>query len=75
MIFLSKGKEEILDKYEKYVRNTPELMESLIELKGKVLGCWCHPEMCHGDILVKLLREKSAADSKNSENCTQFKLD
>jgi len=28
-------------------------MDSLIELKGKTLGCWCHPKQCHGDILSK----------------------
>ena len=49
-------------------------MESLIELEGKVLGCWCHPEPCHGDILVKLLREKRAANTENSEDSTQFQL-
>lgn len=24
------------------------------ELKGKILGCWCAPKPCHGDILVEL---------------------
>lgn len=24
------------------------------ELIGKTLGCWCHPEACHGDVLAKL---------------------
>lgn len=35
-----------------------ELMNSLHELGGKTLGCWCRPEDCHGDILLKLLKEK-----------------
>ena len=34
-----------------------ELMNQLPELKNKVLGCWCYPEKCHGDILFKLLKE------------------
>lgn len=25
------------------------------ELKDKRLGCWCHPEACHGDVYVELL--------------------
>ena len=25
------------------------------KLKNKVLGCWCKPESCHGDIIIKLL--------------------
>ena len=32
-------------------------MDSILELDGKVLGCWCCPEECHGDILVKILQE------------------
>lgn len=27
------------------------------ELKGKVLGCWCKPKECHGDILAELADE------------------
>lgn len=28
------------------------LLESL---RGKVLGCWCAPQTCHGDVLIELL--------------------
>jgi hypothetical protein len=26
-------------------------------LAGKVLGCWCRPEACHGDVLAELAAE------------------
>lgn len=29
-------------------------MKDLHELKGKVLGCWCAPNSCHGDVLTEL---------------------
>jgi Domain of unknown function (DUF4326) len=32
----------------------PELMGALGELRGKVLGCWCSPKPCHGDVLARL---------------------
>ena len=32
-----------------------ELMNSLSELRGKRLGCWCKPERCHGNVLIELL--------------------
>jgi len=51
-------KEEALSKYKEYVLSSPELMESLDELEGKVLGCFCKPEKCHGDILLELLSQK-----------------
>lgn len=28
-------------------------LEELAELDGKVLGCYCKPQACHGDVLVK----------------------
>ena len=49
------GLEKSLELYEKYICSSYELMNSLPELKGKNLGCWCHPEKCHGDILMNLL--------------------
>ena len=44
-------------------------MNSLHELKGKQLGCWCKPGVCHGDVLVKLYNEKYGEYSteKNEE--------
>ena len=44
---------EALEKFEKYLLENETLFNSLIELQGKALGCWCKPNKCHGDILVK----------------------
>jgi ribonuclease HI len=51
---------EVLELYRKYVVRKPELMDALGELDGKVLGCWCAPEACHGHVLLKLLRSINA---------------
>lgn len=53
-------RDEVITKYEQYVRSSPELMAALPELKDKVLGCWCKPKPCHGDVLVKLFEELKA---------------
>jgi len=47
------GREECLKMYKKYVKEN--LIDDLHELKGKTLGCWCAPEACHGDILMKMV--------------------
>jgi len=47
--------EEACRRYEKYIKRNPEILKSLNELKGKTLGCWCKPKMCHGEILIKLI--------------------
>ena len=54
-------RETVIDRYKKYIieklENDDKLMEELKLLKGKTLGCWCHPEECHADVLVKLVNE------------------
>lgn len=47
------SRKEAIEKYEKYLLSSPELMGKLVELKFKVLGCWCKPSSCHGDVLKK----------------------
>ena len=49
------GREKSLQLYEEYIKNNEELCSQLHELEGKVLGCWCHPDRCHGNILIELL--------------------
>ena len=33
------------------------LFNKIHELTGQTLGCWCTPELCHGDILIHLYKE------------------
>jgi hypothetical protein len=51
------GRAEALARYEQMVREGP-LWDELPELEGKTLACWCKPEPCHGDVLLKLLAER-----------------
>jgi ribosomal protein S27AE len=46
---------EVIRKYRDWVVGRPELMTALPELRGKVLGCWCSPLPCHGDVLADLV--------------------
>jgi hypothetical protein len=52
-------REEVIDKYKQEliakVVSGEITEEDVLNLKGKTLGCWCSPEPCHGDILLKLL--------------------
>lgn len=52
--FKVKTREEAIIKYEEYLLNNERLLELVKELlQGKVLGCYCYPLPCHGDILLK----------------------
>ena len=50
---------EVMEKYRAWLLANPTLLGRLPELKGKVLGCWCAPEACHGDILSELANVSS----------------
>lgn len=47
-------RKEAVQKFREWLLLQPELMAALPELKGKILGCWCAPKYCHGEILAEL---------------------
>lgn len=49
------SREEVIQKYKEWVIKQPHLMRGLKTLIGKRLGCWCSPNLCHGDVLVELI--------------------
>lgn len=53
-------REEVIEQHRLWV------MAALDELKGKDLGCWCHPLTCHGENYFVLNGEKlTCADSSD----------
>ncbi len=52
---------QVIEKYEVYIRERLHreegLKDELKKLKNKNLGCWCAPEPCHGNVLLKILGE------------------
>jgi len=51
-------REEVIEMYRQYLIEHPYLLELAREqLKGMILGCYCKPAACHGDVLVELLQD------------------
>lgn len=48
------SREDVINKYREWIKSQPELIAALPELKDKILGCWCSPKACHGDVLAEL---------------------
>lgn len=49
-------REEVIETYREWLLSQPELVEQAREqLKVKVLGCRCNPELCHGDLVAEML--------------------
>jgi hypothetical protein len=53
------GREESVEMYKDYLHKSG-LIRDIEEVRGKVLGCWCNPECCHGDILLSELKKIDA---------------
>ena len=52
------SRKDVIEKYRKYLLSNKKLLNDLHELEGKILGCWCKPKPCHGDVLVELVEKK-----------------
>lgn len=58
VIGIDGNREEVIEKYEKYLKSKRNLIELIKrELKGKDLVCYCAPQSCHGDILLKIAND------------------
>lgn len=50
-------REEVIEMYRNWLFTHPEgkkRLKRVPELRGKILGCYCAPLPCHGDILLEL---------------------
>lgn len=46
----------VIEKFRFYLDASPELRTAAVkELSGKVLGCYCAPLPCHGDVLAEVI--------------------
>ena len=53
---------ETILKYKEYILNNPKLLNSLVELRGKDLVCYCSPLPCHADILLELANNREGIE-------------
>ena len=56
-------REENIQKFINYLAEKPELLAQIHTLKGKRLGCWCKPKMCHGNVLVALANDEPICET------------
>jgi len=40
------SRQEVISMYKVWILEQPKLMNSINELRGKILGCWCKPGEC-----------------------------
>ena len=50
------SRDEAVARFREWFLSQPALVErARRELKGKVLGCWCKPASCHGDVIAEII--------------------
>ncbi|CAD7961862.1 unnamed protein product [Amoebophrya sp. A25] len=63
-------REMVVKKYRNYLLHEhPEVLHHLRDLKGKQLGCWCHPYPCHGHVLQELYKEHMRKGTNDDRSC------
>lgn len=53
-------RKEVIEKYRIWLPEQEDLMMSLRELVGKILGCCCVPDACHGHVLADRVNDISS---------------
>lgn len=48
-------REDVINKYKKWIINQKDILKLFPSLRGKKLGCFCSPLACHGNVIVELL--------------------
>jgi len=55
------NRREVIAKFGEYffnrIMNDRKFHLAVLDLKGKILGCWCKPQDCHGDVIVAYLEK------------------
>jgi len=63
-------RETVINRYRAWLLQQTKLLGEIDELHGKVLGCWCKPELCHGDVLAELANAKAGKHNKKKKSRT-----
>ena len=51
-------REDVIKKYREWIKTRPDLIAAAkIELRDKILACWCAPQACHADVLLEIANE------------------
>lgn len=54
--FKVETREEAIEKFREWFLSQPELVAcAKVELKDQILGCWCKPLACHGDVIARII--------------------
>jgi hypothetical protein len=62
-------RDDVIEKYREHFNKKlkdKSFRDRVKSLKGKVLGCWCKPDACHGDVIIEYLENERANTQTSS---------
>ena len=71
-------RKRVILKYWAWLTTTDDGLERLMHvymLKGKKLGCWCAPDLCHGHVLSLLANDGYAATKAKIDKTREWVMD
>lgn len=68
-------RDEIIAKHAAWILTQPQLLAKLPEIAGRILGCWCKPKACHGDVLARLADGLNCRHAIDLDACVRCGLD
>lgn len=60
------------DYFHKRILTDDKFRDKIHSLKGKVLGCWCVPELCHGMVIIEYLEGIPYGSKTTDTKTTDF---
>ena len=64
---------EVVSKFSKfYLPHKDGLLAGIPSLRGKVLGCWCHPEECHGHVIAEIVNRQADGEGTAEQIADQL---
>jgi hypothetical protein len=68
VIGIDGSREEVIQKYRQRIEeNRDTITHVRVKLRGKILGCWCAPAPCHGDVLAEIANAALPAEGRAEE--------
>jgi len=66
-------REEVIAKFDRHLYDSG-LISQIHELRGRDLVCWCAPDPCHGDVLLRLANATGSINQDSEGGSEKPKL-
>ena len=59
---------EVVEKFERWAPTKPHIMAAIAALRGRDLACYCVPDRCHGEFILRVANQPDAPEDLNPQS-------